>query len=233
MPGQDPASVARRPIVFPEYDLVAVFTGWNVLPDRPALSRQAALEQVLGRAGQALLRSLEEPQMNEPAASALADALRDRYRVERELGQGGMATVYLARDLKHDRPVAIKVLRPDLAVVLGGKRFLREIAQGAGRGDVAAGRDRCRPPAGGDGGRLDCRADCQWAVATGLGGGRAVGGLAANDDGGAAELLAVYEELPRRPGQTRGRPVGSGLSRRSTPTGDFPSSRTIRVGSTV
>src|SRR3954453_21295487 len=60
-------------------------------------------------------------------ASPLADALRDRYTIERELGRGGMATVYLARDRKHDRLVAVKVLRPDLAAVLGGERFLREI----------------------------------------------------------------------------------------------------------
>ena len=54
-------------------------------------------------------------------------ALAGRYTVERELGRGGMATVYLARDLKHDRPVALKVLHPDLAAVLGADRFLREI----------------------------------------------------------------------------------------------------------
>jgi Tol biopolymer transport system component/tRNA A-37 threonylcarbamoyl transferase component Bud32 len=53
--------------------------------------------------------------------------LADRYRIEHELGQGGMATVYLAEDLKHDRKVAIKVLRPDLAAVIGAERFLREI----------------------------------------------------------------------------------------------------------
>ena len=57
----------------------------------------------------------------------LAAALGDRYRVERELGQGGMATVYLAQDLKHDRKVAVKVLRPELAAVIGAERFLREI----------------------------------------------------------------------------------------------------------
>jgi eukaryotic-like serine/threonine-protein kinase len=57
----------------------------------------------------------------------LATALADRYRLERELGQGGMATVYLAEDLKHDRRVAIKVLRPELAAVIGAERFLREI----------------------------------------------------------------------------------------------------------
>ncbi|HWA56675.1 MAG TPA: protein kinase [Gemmatimonadales bacterium] len=57
----------------------------------------------------------------------LAAALAERYRLERELGQGGMATVYLAHDLKHDRKVAIKVLRPELAAVIGAERFLREI----------------------------------------------------------------------------------------------------------
>src|SRR5690349_5823728 len=57
----------------------------------------------------------------------LATALAGRYRIERELGQGGMATVYLAQDLKHDRKVAIKVLRPELAAVIGAERFLREI----------------------------------------------------------------------------------------------------------
>ena len=57
----------------------------------------------------------------------LATALADRYAIERELGQGGMATVYLARDLKHDRKVAIKVVRPELAAVIGADRFVREI----------------------------------------------------------------------------------------------------------
>jgi serine/threonine protein kinase/tetratricopeptide (TPR) repeat protein len=57
----------------------------------------------------------------------LAAALAERYRLERELGQGGMATVYLAEDLKHRRKVAIKVLRPELSAALGVERFLREI----------------------------------------------------------------------------------------------------------
>jgi formylglycine-generating enzyme required for sulfatase activity len=57
----------------------------------------------------------------------LRTAISDRYEIERELGAGGMATVYLARDLKHQRHVALKVLRPELASVLGGERFLREI----------------------------------------------------------------------------------------------------------
>ena len=57
----------------------------------------------------------------------LAAALADRYRIERELGAGGMATVYAAQDLKHHRSVAVKMLRPDLAASLGAERFLREI----------------------------------------------------------------------------------------------------------
>jgi len=57
----------------------------------------------------------------------LSTALADRYRIERQLGAGGMATVYLAQDLKHDRQVAIKVLKPELAAVLGADRFVQEI----------------------------------------------------------------------------------------------------------
>ena len=64
--------------------------------------------------------------MGEPA-DGLRDALADRYRMVRELGRGGMATVYLAQDLRHDRPVALKVLHPELARTLGPDRFLREI----------------------------------------------------------------------------------------------------------
>jgi len=60
-------------------------------------------------------------------ASRITAALADRYRIERELGQGGMATVYLAHDLRHDRDVAIKVLHPELGAALGGERFLSEI----------------------------------------------------------------------------------------------------------
>jgi TolB-like protein/Flp pilus assembly protein TadD len=54
-------------------------------------------------------------------------AFAERYRVERELGRGGMATVYLAHDLRHDRPIALKVLLPELALALGPERFMREI----------------------------------------------------------------------------------------------------------
>jgi serine/threonine-protein kinase len=61
------------------------------------------------------------------ALGRLRAALEGRYRIERELGQGGMATVYLAEDLKHDRYVALKVLKPELAAVLGADRFVIEI----------------------------------------------------------------------------------------------------------
>ncbi|HZI28946.1 MAG TPA: protein kinase [Gemmatimonadaceae bacterium] len=57
----------------------------------------------------------------------LAAGLESKYRIERELGAGGMALVYLARDLRHDRPVALKLLRPELSAILGGERFLTEI----------------------------------------------------------------------------------------------------------
>src|ERR1041384_4655918 len=65
-------------------------------------------------------------------ASRLSTALAGRYAIERELGQGGMATVFLARDLRHDRQVALKVLRPELAAVIGAERFLQEIRVTAG-----------------------------------------------------------------------------------------------------
>ena len=64
--------------------------------------------------------------MSDPV-TRLNDALEGRYTIERELGEGGMATVYLARDLKHSRSVALKVLKPELAAVLGAERFLAEI----------------------------------------------------------------------------------------------------------
>jgi serine/threonine-protein kinase len=58
---------------------------------------------------------------------ALQEALADRYNLERELGAGGMATVYLAHDVRHNRKVAIKVLRPELSAFIGPERFLKEI----------------------------------------------------------------------------------------------------------
>ncbi len=64
--------------------------------------------------------------MTDPLAQ-LQQALADRYQIDRQLGQGGMASVYLAHDRRNNRPVAIKVLRPELAAVLGAERFLQEI----------------------------------------------------------------------------------------------------------
>ncbi len=64
--------------------------------------------------------------MSDPA-DRLNTALEGRYHIERELGEGGMATVYLADDIKHERKVALKVLKPELAAVVGAERFLAEI----------------------------------------------------------------------------------------------------------
>ena len=77
--------------------------------------------------------------MTEPVAPSghseglalLKTGLADRYVIERELGRGGMATVYLGRDLKHPRQVAVKVLRPEVAGALGADRFLKEIGLAA------------------------------------------------------------------------------------------------------
>ena len=65
--------------------------------------------------------------MNPSQIDRLNSALAGRYHIERELGEGGMATVYLCEDIKHKRNVALKLLKPELAAVLGAERFLQEI----------------------------------------------------------------------------------------------------------
>src|SRR3954447_16336333 len=64
---------------------------------------------------------------SEQVRESIGRGLRDQYRLDREIGRGGMATVYLAHDLKHDRPVALKVLHPDYSAAIGAERFAREI----------------------------------------------------------------------------------------------------------
>ena len=115
--------------------------------DAPPDRRTSVLTEVSG--GDAQLRDEIErlvdeceravPMLDRPAAegfsqllvadpdAAIPEMLGGRYRIEREVGRGGMARVYLARDLKHSRSVAVKVIRPDLARSLGRERFLREI----------------------------------------------------------------------------------------------------------
>ncbi len=80
------------------------------------------------RSGAPHLRCTPSPKPNVSDLFArLQDALSDRYALEQQLGEGGMASVYLARDLRHDREVAIKVIRPELSAFIGPERFLREI----------------------------------------------------------------------------------------------------------
>ena len=65
--------------------------------------------------------------MTDGHTERLESALDGKYRIERKLGEGGMASVYLAEDIKHERKVALKILRPELAAILGAERFLSEI----------------------------------------------------------------------------------------------------------
>jgi len=65
--------------------------------------------------------------MSEGHTGRLESALAGRYKVQRKLGEGGMASVYLAEDIKHERKVALKILKPELAAVIGAERFLAEI----------------------------------------------------------------------------------------------------------
>ena len=99
-------------------------------PDRslaiPSAWRAEAVREHIEGAG--FDASTERPA---PDATRLGVALEGHYVLERELGRGGMATVYLARDLRHRRPVALKVLHPDVGALLGPSRFRREIETAA------------------------------------------------------------------------------------------------------
>src|SRR5690349_21655974 len=97
-----------------------------MLPAWPALWPPRAPASILDPSPLSAPRDPGIPMTTAPV-DQLRSALADRYRLERELGQGGMATVYLAHDLRHERKVAITVLRPELAAVIGAERFVREI----------------------------------------------------------------------------------------------------------
>jgi len=142
-PGGEREAVALLPENWREL-AVLVDTALDAAPeDRAAVlaklsegdaARLTVLEQLV------LECEREMPLLDRPAAERFsslfvdeADApmpavLGGRYRIEREIGRGGMARVYLAHDVKHARDVAVKVIRPDLAASLGRERFLREIA---------------------------------------------------------------------------------------------------------
>src|SRR6185369_8448402 len=113
----------------------------EIAPDRrPAFLRQACSGDVVLQAEVEQLLSeleVEDPLLDGQAADRFAlliadesetpDVLDGRYRIEREIGRGGMAVVYLARDLRHERDVAVKVLHAELTAALGAERFLAEI----------------------------------------------------------------------------------------------------------
>jgi serine/threonine-protein kinase len=95
---------------------------------------QSGCDSTAGRRARGATRAARfRTRLLDPSAAFLSSfddlraALAERYEIERELGRGGMATVYLARDVRHDRAVALKVLHPELAMALGGERFQREI----------------------------------------------------------------------------------------------------------
>ena len=101
-------------------------TTLSISVDRELEASAAASASGPARTSVVSLRSASE-MTNAPELATLREALANRYDIQGALGSGGMATVYRARDLRHDREVAVKVLRPDLAESLGRDRFLREI----------------------------------------------------------------------------------------------------------
>ena len=105
---------------------VVALSGGNAALQRQLEQLLAESDRDLPLLNQAVAHCFDDLVKDEPAG-ALPQLLAGRYRVGRELGRGGMASVYLARDEKHGRDVAIKVIRPDLSASLGHERFLREI----------------------------------------------------------------------------------------------------------
>jgi len=103
---------------------------WRSRAEPSSLSAFCAVPYNAGRAPY-LFPTREHPQLNS-LQERLSNGLDSRYTVERQLGEGGMAVVFLAHDAKHDRRVAVKVLRPEISAEIGAERFLREIKLAAG-----------------------------------------------------------------------------------------------------
>src|SRR5881628_3338448 len=124
-------------------------------------------------------------------STLIAAALDDRYVIERELGAGGMAVVYLARDRKLDREVALKVLRPELGAVLGAERFLTEIK-------ISARLDHPHPHPHRFGGGERAALLCIALRARGVAARQAESGAPARDRGGAHDHEAGGERARLR-----------------------------------
>jgi serine/threonine protein kinase len=102
-------------------------SGWRLGLGRSRRLCEAASVWPLSSPSRSLRETPSEAAQVSVQQEQLKTALADRYSIVRELGRGGMATVYLATDLKHHREVAVKVMHPELSAVLGVERFLREI----------------------------------------------------------------------------------------------------------
>src|SRR5262249_46035425 len=128
-----PIKPEKPPIMARTSHIIRYRAGRDVTANRFPLTPKESPAESCTRSGSLLLRGKPaEMAAMSSVAERLNASLASRYRLERELGRGGFATVYLAKDLRHPRNVAIKVLHAELATALGSERFLREIEIAAG-----------------------------------------------------------------------------------------------------